>query len=239
MSATGQAAAAATGDAGGGQGGESAQGAAGFDAAAVQQALQETRGGVDDLRAQFGQFLESAPWQQQEAAAGEDAGAGEIDLSFLDEAYTNPGFGDAERAQQQAQFAQALQQHAAQAVAPVQQQMQEMAREQKIRDLVGEFPQFQDAEYAQKIAGPNGLAVQYAEAIGDPKQAMNPGFWRLVHMAHTAAEAANAEGQQGGADASQAAHLEGGGGSGPGGGQQVDIAGQILGAKRGASVLPY
>jgi hypothetical protein len=236
MSATGQA---GGGDAGGqAAGGEAA--APSFDAAALQQQLQQTAGGVDDLRQQFGQFLESAPWQPQQEAEPEQG----VDLSFLDEGLYNgdPAFGDAERqqAQQRAQesIQQAIDRRTQEALAPLEGRLQEFQREQKIRDLVAAHPEFQDREVAERIAGPNGLAVQAAEDMGRPDLATDPAFWKLVYMAERASNAANAEGQDG-ADAPNAALLEGGGGAGPAGGNQVDIADQIIGARRGASVLPY
>jgi len=238
MSATGQAAAAG-GDGQAQGGGEAA--APAFDATALQQQLQATAGGVDQLRQQFGQFLESAPWQQQEAEQEAEPG---IDLSFLDDGlYTDPAVGQQEREAMQAQFGQQVtslaQQIAQQQVAPVQERLADMQREQAIRDLVSAHPEFQDPEVAQRIAGPDGLARQWADAMGTPEQAQNPAFWRLVLMAERAAETANAE--QGTQDPN-AATLEGSGGSGPAAAasaaQQRKDA-MFEGGHKGSSVLPF
>jgi hypothetical protein len=226
------------GDAGQAQGGEAAPA---FDASALQQQLQATAGGVDELRQQFGQFLQSAPWQQQ---AEPEADPG-IDLSFLDQGLYDPAVGEAERDQygQQlaSQFDQRAEQRVQQAVAPLQEQLQNFQREQQIRDLISAHPEFQDPEIAQRIAGPDGLARQWADAMGTPEHAQNPQFWRLVLMAERAAQAANAEE---GAQAPNAATLEGGGGSGPAASQQ-DAAQQRVDAlfggdgRKGSSVLPF
>lgn len=236
MSATGQAAGGSNG--GGDAGGEAAQGAAqGFDAAALQTQLQQTAGGVDELRQQFGQFLESAPWQQQAQGGEEEAETG-FDLSFLDQAYGDPAYGEAERQQMGQQFGeqfdQRVQAAVAQALAPVQQAQQAFAREQQARDLVAEHPELQDREVAEAVVR---QAQQVAQDMGQPELGNNPQFWKLIHQASRATAAANAE--EGGADASRAAHLEGGGGAGPAGGGQVDIAGDIINSKRGGSVLPF
>lgn len=230
MSAPGQAA--GGGDAGDG-GGEAA---AGFDASALQAQLQQTAGGVDELRQQFGQFLESAPWQPQEAEP-EDPG---LDLSFLDQGlYNDPAYGDAERQQAQALTAQSIQdaidRRAQEAVGPLQQQLQEIQRDQQIRDLIGTHPEMQDPQIAEQVVRD---ARDVAEEMGRPDLAQSPVFWRLIYQAQRATQLANGEGQ-GGDDSPRAAHLEGGGGSGPGGGGQVDIADQILGSRQGNSVLPF
>lgn len=222
------------------QGGEAAQG---LDAAAIQQALGPVLQGQDQLRQQLGQFgeiLSAEPWKPAPEA---DADPGLDFFNALDQGFTDPAYGDAERQQLMqnitGQVDQRVQQQIQQAVSPFQEKIADMQREQQIRDLVTAHPEFQDPEVANRIAGPDGLARQWAESIGQPELAQNPGFWRLTYMADRAASMANAE--QGGADASRAATLEGGGGSGPAGGGQVDIAGQILdgGGRKGASVLPF
>ncbi len=237
MSATGQAAGSNGGD-GGTQGGEAAQ-TQSFDASALQQQLQDTQGGVDALRQQFGQFLESAPWQPQETQQEQETG---IDLSFLDgEGYIDPAYGQEQRDQMQQQFSQSVQaeidRRVQQALTPLQQQQQEFQREQRIRDLIGEHPEFQDPKVAQHIAGPDGLARQWADSIGQPQLAQDPGFWRLVYMADRAAQQANGEeGQQ----APNAATLEGSGGSGPASAQTQNVADQIFGeSRKGSAGLPF
>jgi hypothetical protein len=231
MSASGQAA--GGGDAGSnGGGGEAA--ASGFDASALQAQLQQTAGGVDELRQQFGQFLESAPWQPQEAEA-EDPG---LDLSFLDQGlYNDPAYGEQERQQAQQLTAQSIQdaidRRAQEAIGPLQEQLQSFQRDQQIRDLIGTHPEMQDPQIAEQVVRD---ARDVAEEMGRPDLAQNPVFWRLIYQAQRATEAANGEG---GDDSPRAAHLEGGGGSGPGGGGQVDIADQILGSRQGNSVLPF
>lgn len=234
MAATGQAAAAGDGQ-GQAQGGDAAQ-ASGFDAQALQAQLQTTSSGVDELRQQFGQFIESAPWQaQQQADDGQQQQPGaDIDLAFLDDpTLDNAGlqqhFG--------AMIQQAAQAQIAQALGPVQEQQAQFRREQQARDLIGEYPEFQDPKVAERIAGPKGLAVQLAQDLGMPQLAVEPSFWRLVHMADRGAASANAET---GAESPTAAHLEGSGGANPGGAGQVDLASQIMNAGGGGkSVLPF
>lgn len=236
MAATGQAAAAAGDGQGQAQGGDAAA-ASGFDAQALQAQLQTTSTGVDELRQQFGQFIESAPWQaQQQTDDGQQqqqTGA-DIDLSFLDD----PTLDNAGLQQQMASMIQtAAQAQIAQELGPVKEAQAQMRREQQARDLIGEYPEFQDAKIAERIAGPKGLAVQLAQDLGMPQLAVEPTFWRLVHMADRGAASANAET---GAESPTAAHLEGSGGANPGGAGQVDLASQIMNAGGGGkSVLPF
>jgi hypothetical protein len=229
MSATGQ------GQAAGGDAGGEGQ-AQGFDAAALQQQLQQTAGGVDELRQQFGQFIESAPWQPQETAEAEPEP--ELDLSMLDSGLYDPGYGEQDRAQAQQQMAaqiqEAIDRRVQQALGPQQERIAEMQREQEARDLIAMHPELQDPEIAQQVVRD---AQEVAHEMGQPELGMNPKFWRIVYQAQRATQTANDEGN--GADAPRAAHLEGGGGAGPAGGGQVDIADQILGARKGSSVLPF
>jgi hypothetical protein len=96
---------------------------------------------------------------------------------------------------------------------------------------VQEFPDFADPQIAEQVVG---TARQIAEAYGQTELANEPWFWRMTYMAGRAAESAAEEGD----DASDAAHLEGGGGARPGG-QQVDLGDQIVNARRGSSVLNF
>lgn len=237
MSAPGQAAGGqAAGGEGTAQGGDGNGQAPAFDAAALQQQLAQVASGTDQLRQQFGQFVDSAPWQPQ----AEPEAPAEIDWNVFDD----PGL-DPQQVQQQ--FQQSVQAAIAAQVGPIQQQQQQFAeqqqefqRQQQIRDLVTEYPEFQDEAVAQRIAGPQGLARQVAEALGQPELGANPLLWKLVHEADRGAQAANME--QGAGAAPNAAHLEGGGGAGPGGGGQADMVSQILGQpgeRSGAGVLPY
>ena len=78
------------------------------------------------------------------------------------------------------------------------------------------------------------MAGQLAEAHGQPELANEPWFWRLTYMAGRAADAAQEES----GDVPAPAHLEGGTGAVPGAGG-ADLGDAIVGARRGASVLPF
>jgi hypothetical protein len=70
--------------------------------------------------------------------------------------------------------------------------------------------------------------------MGRPELGEEPSFWRLTYLAGRAADAAQEE--QG--DVPAPASLESGAGATPGGGGG-DLGDQIVGAHRGASVLPF
>src|SRR4051812_29678578 len=122
-----------------GQGGETAQqGQTGGEAAqqngeaqaapdfsALSSQMEQMAGGMEEMR----QFLASNPWQAQEAQQQETAAAPEVDLSFLDVA--DPGYDPEQISQKMTEaVGQYVQQAIQQGTAPVQEQMQEMQREQ-------------------------------------------------------------------------------------------------------------
>jgi hypothetical protein len=232
MAAMGQAAGGGEGQAqGAGQGEGQGQPQGGPDLSGLVEQIGTIASGQEEMR----QFLASNPWAAQ-AGQEEAESGGELDLSFLDPAanvYENPD-AVAERLNQTLNGV--VDQRTQAAVAPIQQQMVEMRRDQQARDLAAEFPELAEPDMAKKVAGPGGLAVTLAEQLGRPELAAEPSFWRLAYMANKAAEAANAE--QGSGDPG-AAHLESGNGAGPGL-TEADLVKQIAeSGGRGSRVLDF
>lgn len=215
----------AGGDAGEAQGqAEGQQG--GQDTAELAQALEQMQGSHEELR----QFLMSQPWQQQEAAEQGEPEAEPLDLSFLEGA--DPEFDPQGFSESLGQLInQTVEQRIQAATQPLAEQQAEMRRQSQAERLVGEFPELADEKVATEVVS---VARQIAEANGHPGLANEPWFWRTVYMAGRAAETANEEG----AETPGAAHLEGGGGAGPAGGD-VDLGEQIVSSRRGRSVLPF
>jgi uncharacterized protein YdiU (UPF0061 family) len=220
------------GDAGQAQGqGEAAEGQqqqAGPDYAAIMETLQQQGQGLDQMR----EFLQTNPWQAQEQEAEPEQQLPE--LGFLES-------GDPEFDQQLAQnlqnlISQQAEQQVQQHLSPLQEQLQTMQREKAASDLVGEFPELNEPEHAQRIVS---MTRQYAEMMGRPDLADEPQMWRLMHLANAAMVAAKEEGEQ-----SPAAHLEGAGGAGAGQQPQVDLGDMIVngtgeGAPLGRRALPF
>jgi hypothetical protein len=232
MSAVGQGT--GGGEAAQGQGEAQDQGQAAPDLNAFTDQLSQIAQGQEEMR----QYLASNPWQAAEQPDdGQQQQPQELDLSWLDSA--DPAY-DPQAVGQRLNdvISQAAQTQAQQIVGPMQEQLLELRRDQQARDLAAEFPEIAQPDVAQKIAGPGGLAHQYAEMLGQPGLAAEPSFWRLCYMANKAADAANAE--QEGSEGPGAAHLESGAGAGPAG-QQVDLKALILGADgpRGSKVLDF
>lgn len=234
MEASGQ------GNAGQGDAGQAQQGEGegqGFDGAQMAQTFEGFTQSQEEMRQQMQQInevLQAQPWSQQQQGEPEQQ-MPELDLSQY-------GI-DTDESQQIAQNITALAQQQAQEqfqqlVGPMQQEFNQWKNEQQAQQLTSEFPELRDPEVANKIAGPNGLARTLAEQMGIPDAAGNMGFIRLVYMAGRAAEM----NQEQNADPERPAHLEGGAGAGPGGGQQgSDLKDAIFGkgAAKGGSVLPF
>jgi hypothetical protein len=231
MSAPGQGTGtAASGD---GQGTQQADGgqSEGLDANALASELAQMRATQqetyqwmqENLRPQEGQQQETKP----EATTPEP-----LDLSWLDP--DSPTFDPNAMAQQLSGLVDnAVEQRVQQAVAPVQQQQEQMQRENEIAALLGEFPEIGEEETMEKLLD---TSKQYAEAVGHPELADKPWFWRTTYVMGRAFEQAQEE--QG--DGPAPAHLESGSGAAPaGGGGQGMTAEDIVGARRGASVLPW
>ena len=204
----------------------------GLDYAALQQSLDATNQSVGEMR----EFLQSNPWQQVQNAEPDaeqsDDGLGELDLDYLDPE-TAAMMEPAELQQRLTQtITQAAERIADQRVAPLQEGLDEIRRENAVNALVGEFPEFGEPETAQQVVE---AADQLAESMNQPHLANEPDFWRLVYMAGRAADAAQEE--QG--EVPAPASLESGAGATPGGGGG-DLGDQIIGAGRaGSSVLPF
>jgi hypothetical protein len=181
----------------------------GPDLGAMVEQIGQVAAGQEEIR----QFLANMGQQQQAEPEGEpEQGSDEIDLSWLDP--NAPTYDDPQAVAQRLseQINGAVDTRAQALVQPVVQQMTEMRRDQQARDLAAEFPEIAEPDMAQKLAGRGGLAEQMATELGQPALAAEPSFWRLVYMAHKAAESANAEN---GSGDPQAARLESGSGPGP------------------------
>lgn len=220
MEASGAGPAAANGDGGG----EAADNGLGQ----VSETLAALQSGQEELRS----FLQSEPWQapQQPPAAAEPTPEEPValDLSFLDDPDLPPD-DLADRLTEA--FDQRSQTQLQQALAPLQEQLSEQQRSREAEALVSEFPDLNDAEIAETVVH---ASRQWAEMVGQPELAHSPTLWRLMYMAGRAAEIANSESSEG-----SAAHLEGSGGAGPAGGQQVDMADRIINAGGPQRVLPF
>lgn len=192
-----------------GQNGDSqGQGQQGPDISGMVDQLGTVASGMEEMR----QFLASQPWQQQATEGEQEQDNGELDLSWLDpqsQTYEDPA---AVAARLSEQLNGAVDQRAQALIAPIAKQLMEMQHELQARDLAGEFPELASDDVANKIAGQGGLAQQLAGSL-DRSQPLEgqPNFWRLVYMAHKAAESANAENGSG----DPAARLESGSGPGP------------------------
>jgi hypothetical protein len=166
-----------------GDGGQQGEGQAqqGQDLGQLTGQLEQLGTSLEEMRG----FLQSQPWQQQEAQEGQEQQDEPFDLSFLDDPTI-----DQQTASQRLNdvLAGVVDQRAQQLMAPL-----------------------AEPEMAQLVAGRGGLAEQAAIQLGQPALAAEPSFWRLAYMAHKAAEAAN---QEGSGDPG-AASLESGSGAGP------------------------
>ena len=219
MEASGAGPAAANGDGGG----EAADNGLGQ----VSETLAALQSGQEELRS----FLQSEPWQAAQQPPPEEPTPEEpvaLDLSFLDDPDLPPD-DLADRLTEA--FDQRSQSQLQQALAPLQEALSEQQRSREAEALVSEFPDLGDAETAEAVVQ---ASRQWAEMAGQPELANSPTLWRLVYMAGRAADAANSESSEG-----SAAHLEGSGGAGPAGGQQVDMADRIINAGGPQRVLPF
>jgi hypothetical protein len=218
------------GDAGQAQQGEAAgEAQAAPDYAALLQGQQE----LGENMAQMREFLQSNPWQSQEQETGEPQ-VEAPDLGFLETG--DQGY-DQELAQGlQNLISQQASQQVQQAVGPLQEQLQQMQRMNAAQELVGEFPELNDRDHAQRIIG---MSREYAEMMGRPELADEPQMWRLMHLANAAMVSAKEE-----QETNPAAHIEGAGGAGAGQQSQVDLGdlivnGQGEGAPLGRRSLPF
>lgn len=174
--------------------------------------------GLTESQEQMRQYLASNPWAAQEAQPeAQEEQVPELDLGFLDDPTLDSqqlaeklgGLIDQSSDQR---LQNALQEH----IGPLRSELQNLRMESEAERLTQEFPELGEPETAEKVVG---TARQYAELMGQPELANNVAFWRLVYMAGRAAETANSED----AGMTDAAHLEGAGGAGLAGSQQVDL----------------
>lgn len=216
------------GEAAEGQAQDAQQGAP--DYAALLESQQQMGSQMEQMR----EFMQSQPWAQQQEQAPAEPEQELPQLDFLESG--DPEF-DQQLAQNLQGFVQAeAQKIAQQSLAPMQEQMQQMQRMDQARELVGEFPELNDPEHAQRVIG---MSREYAEMMNRPDLADEPQMWRLMHLANAAMVSAQEEKEQ-----SPAAHLEGSGGPGAGQQSQVDLGdlivnGQGEGAPLGRRALPF
>jgi hypothetical protein len=238
--AAGAGAAAAGGDAGGqAQGGEGTQGQpTGLDPATITDTLAQLQGGQEELRQLFAQPPEWAQqlMQGQEGDGQQQQQEQNLDLSFLDDPMLDPRDQAAQLAailqQQQEGSQQQMQQAIQEALAPVTERLNQREQQEAAAEFVAEFPEVGDPNVAKEVMQ---LSRDYAAQLGVPDMGNNMRFARLVFAAAKAFEQAAEEGS----GDPGAAHLEGGGGAGPGGGQQEDAFDRALKQRRGGSVLPW
>jgi hypothetical protein len=200
------------------------------DYAALLESQQQMGSQMEQMR----EYLQSNPWQQQQEQPAEPEQPEVPQLDFLES-------GDPEFDQQLAQNLQNLiqtqsQQQTQQAIAPIQEQLQTMQRERAAEQLVGEFPELNEPEHAQRILA---MSREYAEMMNRPDLADEPQMWRLMHLANAAMVS-----QQEERETHPAAHLEGAGGPGAGQQSQQDLGdlivnGQSEGAPLGRRSLPF
>jgi hypothetical protein len=218
----------AGGDALGQNGGENGNGA---DLAALMDQLSQMSSSQDELR----QFLTAQPFQPQ---AGDGLGWAEgdgLDAAGLEQAGWDPGddfgegFGD-ELTGDPVRDAQVLGDHfnaamhgvAEQAVAPLREHMTVMQRVADARDFTAEFPEVNDPAVAKQVMATTASFAN--DVLNRPDLAENVQLMRVLYLAGRALDSAQAEG----AENPAAAHLEGGGGAGPGGGNAPSMVDQIL-----------
>lgn len=223
---------AAPGQAPGGDAGQADGGDAGApDTGQLAELLSQNQASQQEMF----EYLRSEPWKAEAPAAEpEQPAAPELDLSWLDA--EDPSFDPNTVAERLGDVInqtveQRVQAGIEQAVTPLQQAQDEMRRQSEVQALVGEFPEFGEQETGEAVLR---MAGQLAEAHGQPELANEPWFWRLTYMAGRAADAAQEES----GDVPAPAHLEGGAGAVPGS-SGADLGDAIVGARRGASVLPF
>lgn len=228
--AAGQAGVAGAAD---GQGQPAQQG----DPNAQQQAQQPA--GLDpnvlsQLSAIPGQLEELRSWMESQAVTQEPESQvpAEADLGFIDP--SNPGYDPQAAAGQLLELLQQQNNQAlAEAIAPIQQQVQQVQNAREADALAAEFPELEKQEVADQVIR---MARDWVSAAGLPEEyAGNMQVIRAVYMMGRAAELANSEGQP----APDAASLEGAGGASPGGSSAGQITAEsIIGAQR-RSPLPF
>jgi hypothetical protein len=230
MSAPGQGTGtAASGD---GQGTQQADGGQqGVDVNALAEGLASTQATTQEMYQWMQENLRPQEAQQQQEAP-EATEPEPLDLSWLDP--ESPSFDPNAMAQQLSGLVEStVEQRVQQAITPLQQEQQQMRREQEAAALIGEFPELADEDTTAKVLE---TAKTYAETVGHPELANEPWFWRTTYVMGRAMDQAQEEQ----ADGPAPAHLESGSGAAPaGGGGQGMTAADIVGARRGASVLPF
>jgi hypothetical protein len=231
MSAPGQGTGtAASGDGQGTQQADGGQQSEGLDANALAAELAQSRVTQQEMYQWMQENLRPQEAQQQETPEATEPEP--LDLSWLDP--ESPSFDPNAMAQQLSGLVEStVEQRVQQATAPVQEQVQQMRREQEAAALIGEFPELADEDTTAKVLE---TAKTYAQTVGHPELANEPWFWRTTYVMGRAMDQAQEEQ----ADGPAPAHLESGSGAAPaGGGGQGMTAADIVGARRGASVLPF
>lgn len=219
--------------------GEGAGGdAAAPDFGALVTQMQTIGQSQEQLRSELQNLVQAEPWKPTAEAA--TPAEPEIDLSFLD---------DERVASDPAELARRLQSTIADAVksqaetlveqrmAPLSEQMKAQQFDRDAQALIQEFPEMEDPQIAEHVVGTTARYVDthFGHLPPDAQAALkgSPHLYKVMFMAGRAAEAAQNEGGD-----SPSLHMEGGGGAAPITGQQ-ELGDLMLGARRGASVLPF
>ncbi len=193
--------------------------------------------GQDDLRSQLEQmrsYMEEQSWQPPEVPAEQDTPPEPADLSFVDP--NEPNYDPQRAAGQLLEVLQQQNQQAlSEALAPLQNDLQEVRSAREADYLAQEFPDLQNPETADAVFKATAEAVQ---AAGLPAEAaQNMQMVRLVYLAGRAQELA--AGEQSEEQSQQVATLEGAGGASPGGSTGGLTAESIVSAPGGRSPLPF
>lgn len=200
----------------------------------IQTSLQGFGSDIEQMR----EHLAAEPWrpatdgQPQEQQQQQTPAADELDFSFLDE--TAPQYAGSPEAAM-AQLGQLIRGEAkkvaAEEVKPIRTELQQEKQERGYENLAERYPQLQDQKVAKELLD---LTAQVVQQEGFPEElALHPGFMEKIYLASRA----QAQNQEGGADAA-AATLEGAGGASPGGAGQGAAQQQVTGAEYAQSLAP-
>lgn len=194
----------------------------------VMQQLEQMRGWMEDNVA-------AQPYTQDPTADQQfpDQPPQPPDLGFIDP--SNPAYDPQQAAGLLLQHMQEQQQQQLQqALAPIQQQVQDVQNSREADALAAEFPDLQQPEVAERVFK---ATADWVQAAGLPQEAAgNMQVIRAVYMMGRAADLANSENEQ---QVPDPATLEGGGGASPGAGTGGQFTAEsIIGAQR-RSPLPF
>jgi hypothetical protein len=221
------------GDAGDGYGGQAngfdGQGfdGAGMDAAAIADQFGQLTDGHEEMRQILAGLQEQLAQPQQEA----ELPALDLDAGGLEHAGGDPGdaFGDPQADAQElaGHLSAVMDAH----TAPIREELGDLRRTHEAAQLIQEFPEMGEGDTIRQVMG---LTADFAHVLGRPELAGNLQLARTVYLAGRALEMAQ---QESDGEVPPAAHIEGGGGAGPGG-RGISAAQSIVGAGH-ANPLPF